>query len=187
MAMEFSQWQRANPGGTRADWEDYLHRLAKAAELAMMTSSPATRTPEQVLAVALSGWDDGMGTSGMITDVLAALDSAGYAITDVSPDGPGHYTREQVSAAVNGAADLLPEHDYEDTGTIAQDDAVNLVVNAALYLLDHPGASVDEVIAAQYASVEIYDEDLDDGEGIPEKGSPRWNELVTAKVLRWLS
>lgn len=97
------------------------------------------------------------------------------------------YTREQVSAAVNGAADLLPEHDYEDGGTIAQDDAVNFVVNAALYLLDHPGADADEVIAAQYTDVRLHEEDLDEGEGMPEKGSARWSQLVAARVKGWLS
>jgi hypothetical protein len=186
MAMAFGEWHRAHPGETRADWEDYLHRLATAAELAMDPGDATARTPEEALAKALRGHDDGLGTTSMITSVLATLADAGYAITDVSADGPGHYTREQVCAAVNGAAGLLPEHEGESEETIARDDTVNLVVNAALYLLDHPGAGADEVIAAQYTDVEIYEDDLDEDEEMPERGSPRWNELVVARVLGWV-
>jgi hypothetical protein len=185
MAMEFTQWQRAHPDGTRDQWKGYLHELAERAREANESTLP--RNPEDVIAHALLEDDRAEMTvqeaAGFIT---LQLDAAGYAVVDVSPSGPGHYTRDQVSAAVNGGADLLPDHEYENEDTIAQDDVVNLVVNAALYLLDHPGADVNEVIAAQYTDVEVDDSDLDEGEGLPDKGSPRWNELVTTRVLGWL-
>lgn len=101
------------------------------------------------------------------------------------------FTREQVSAAVNGAADLLPEPEYENEDSIRRDDVINLMVNGALYLLSHPGADVEEVIAASYGSgpdAAGYVEDgLEEGEEMPEEGSERWNELVTEHVLGWVS
>lgn len=83
------------------------------------------------------------------------------------------YTRAEVERAVNDAANLIAElHDgYESSETIEQDDTVNLVVNAAGYLLDHPDASLDEVIASVYTDVTLNEEDLDDDEEMPEKGS----------------
>lgn len=110
----------------------------------------------------------------------------GNAHCDVHPHT---YTREEVSAALNEAADMLAdEHHYESSETIAADDAANLLVSTALHLLDHPGASLDEAIAAQYGNeIEIDDGDMDDGEGVPEKGSPRWNQLVVARVKGWIA
>lgn len=186
MAMSYHEWLRANPGRMRADWDDYLSHLARIAQAA--NQGIAQRAPGAVISSALEGWDEGMGQNeAMAADVLAALEDAGYVIADARPDGPGHYTREQVSDAVNGAASLLPDHGYESEETIARDDAVNFVVNAALHLLDHPGADENEVIAAQYTDVEIGKDDLDEGEEVPERGSARWNELVVARVLGWLA
>lgn len=98
------------------------------------------------------------------------------------------YTRAEVERAVNGAADLVAElHEgYESSETVEQDDTVNLVVNAAGYLLDHPDASLDEVIANEYSDVEPSIYDLDEGEEMPEKGSARWNELLVKVVRGWL-
>lgn len=145
-------------------------------------------TPESVLTRALAGLPFyGTETARAVAfKLLRVLANAGYAITDASADGPGHYTREEVSAAVNGAADMLPEHEYETEETIAQDDTANFVVSAAMYLLDHPNADVNEVIAAEYTDVVIDEDDVDEGEEVPEQGSPRWNELVVARVLGWV-
>jgi hypothetical protein len=63
-----------------------------------------------------------------------------------SPDSAG-YTREQVSEAVNAGADLVRDDlDLGDCDT----DLINLLVNAALTLLDEPGLSLDDVIRRCY-------------------------------------
>jgi hypothetical protein len=99
------------------------------------------------------------------------------------------FTLGEVKDVLNQAANLVADvHDgYESSDTIAQDDAVNLAVNAAGYLLDHPNADLDEIIPACYANVVDIEDDLDEDEEVPERGSQRRNELVTAKVKRWLS
>lgn len=115
----------------------------------------------------------------------AAPAAMGLMLAPAHPGTAVAYTREQVSAALNAAAGLLSEHEGESSETIRQDDIVNLAVNGTLHLLDHPGASLDEIIVAQYAGLDIDDYDLDEGEEMPEKGSPRWNELVIARVKGW--
>ncbi|MFE0024111.1 hypothetical protein [Amycolatopsis sp. NPDC059021] len=67
--------------------------------------------------------------------------------TPTDPSVP-HFTREQVSRAVNDGADLVTD----DLPTSERDDdLINLVVNAALTRLDTPGADLDQVI------IECYD------------------------------
>lgn len=99
------------------------------------------------------------------------------------------YTKEQVSAALNAAADLARElvnpEDTESSETILADDTLNLAVNLAGYLLDHPDASTDEAIVASYTDVVISEYDLPDGEAVPERGGARWNELVVSQVRSW--
>jgi hypothetical protein len=73
--------------------------------------------------------------------------------TDGTPEPA--YTREQVVAAINDAANVTGklmhgEEDGESSKTIAADDAMNMVVNVAGYLLDHPGADLDEIILSEY-------------------------------------
>ena len=60
-----------------------------------------------------------------------------------------------------------------------------MATSNVMHLLDHPGASLDEIIIAQYAGTDIDGYDLDEGEEMPEKGSPRWNELLIARVRSW--
>lgn len=188
MAKAFGEWLRDNPGGTRADWEGYLTRLARNAAVANARRDTRGDSPEAVLARALELYDETGGmTETMAADVTGALAEAGYAIVPAHRGTTLVYTREQVNAAVNGAADLLPEHEYESEETIARDDTANFIVNAALYLLDHPGAGADEVIAAQYTDVDLHEDDLDEDEEMPERGSARWNELVAARVLGWIA
>ncbi|WKK22999.1 hypothetical protein QZH56_30315 [Streptomyces olivoreticuli] len=57
------------------------------------------------------------------------------------------YTREQISHAINGGADLVTDglgNGEHDT------DLISLVVNAALSLLDDPGLSLDDVMERNY-------------------------------------
>lgn len=183
MAKAFGEWLRDNPDGTRAEHEEYLRQLAVAAQAANEPRGTLTG-PEAVITRALAGYD--AVPEDMTRDAMAALKAAGYVIAPAHQGTTRVYTREQVSAAVNGAADILPDPGYESEETIARDDTVNLVVNAALYLLDHPGADADEVIAAQYTDVDLHEDDLDEDEEMPERGSARWNELVVARVLGWV-
>jgi hypothetical protein len=59
----------------------------------------------------------------------------------------GGYSREQVARAVNAGADLV--RDGLPTGD-RDADLINLVVNAALTLLDEPGLNLDDVISRCY-------------------------------------
>ncbi|MEU1313331.1 hypothetical protein ABZ419_31170 [Streptomyces cinnamoneus] len=62
-------------------------------------------------------------------------------------DETPQYTREQVSQAVNSGIDLAAEH----TGRPYADDLDNLVVNAALTLLDTPDADFYTVATECYS------------------------------------
>jgi hypothetical protein len=100
------------------------------------------------------------------------------------------YTREEVLDVLNAGANIAQGMHTEETDeTVYADDMVNLAVNAAEYLLDHPDADTDEVIAAQYTDVTLYTEDFglgrDDTAPLPEKGSPEWDEAVVLKVRSW--
>jgi len=101
------------------------------------------------------------------------------------------YTREEVSAALGQAANLVQEtHDgYENTDTVFEDTAVDLAVNAGLYLLDRPDATLDEIIPASYADVELNDSDFEDGE-LDDNGNPlpgRDRAALVRKVRGWLA
>jgi hypothetical protein len=99
------------------------------------------------------------------------------------------YTREEVLDVLNAGANIAQDMHTEETDeTVYADDMVNLAVNATEYLLDHPDADTDEIIAAQYANVTLYAEDFginDDHATLPEKGSPEWNAAVVLKVRSW--
>ncbi|EHR52353.1 hypothetical protein SacmaDRAFT_4160 [Saccharomonospora marina XMU15] len=58
-----------------------------------------------------------------------------------------HFTRDQVSRAVNDGADLVID---EVATRDRDDDLINLVVNAALTRLDNPTADLDQVITECY-------------------------------------
>jgi hypothetical protein len=55
-------------------------------------------------------------------------------------------TRQQVVDAANRAADDV----IDAIGAPGTRDVANLVVNAALYYLDHPAATLREAVAAEY-------------------------------------
>jgi hypothetical protein len=97
------------------------------------------------------------------------------------------FTFEQVLGVLNAAADDnggdSDRWEYETSDTIWVQDTVNLAVNTASYLLDHPGAGFDEIIPAQY---EFTEPDFYDYDVVPEKGSPEWNEAVARTVLGWV-
>jgi hypothetical protein len=128
-----------------------------------------------------------------LRDMRMGSDPVTANIVDTSWPGPGlaeerRYTRGEVTAALNRASDLVQEPiDWEDHGTVLLDTGLNLAANATEYLLDHPGATLDEIIPACYSDVEIWKDEMDEGETVPEKGSKRWNELLTAKVKGWLA
>lgn len=84
------------------------------------------------------------------TSVFASL-----AMGRLPGDRSSTYTREDVSAAVNAAADeMSPDMDdpdtYETSDTIRQQDIANLFVNLAMGFLDQPGATANEIIEASY-------------------------------------
>ncbi|MFE0775707.1 hypothetical protein [Streptomyces sp. NPDC058861] len=56
------------------------------------------------------------------------------------------YTYKQVRKAMNHGADMV----MEEVGGDRDTDLVNLVVNAALALLDDPSMDIDAVIEASY-------------------------------------
>lgn len=181
MAQSFREWRLENSGSC-ADYEDYLHELAEAARKANEGTAP--RTIEGILSRSLEYHLDGTSpVENTVASVLAGLAEAGYAIVRAS----AQFSRDDVSAALNEAANVLSDHETETTDTIAVDDAVNLLVNFTMHLLDHPGDGIEDAIIAQYADVELDDSDLAAGEEMPGKGSDRWNELLVQRVLGWIS
>ena len=62
------------------------------------------------------------------------------------------YTRDEVTGAVNKGADLMLDDEgifpRETSDSIRVRNIVDLVANAALHLLDNPGARLDDVIEA---------------------------------------
>ncbi|GAA1457601.1 hypothetical protein NE857_21515 [Nocardiopsis exhalans] len=61
---------------------------------------------------------------------------------------PTAYTHDQIAVALNRAsADISEAASLPDEGTI---DALNLLVNAAIHYLEHPGDGLAEVVEADY-------------------------------------
>ena len=133
-------------------------------------------------------WRRAMGATSEAYHAYYDAVTAGELPAKVEP----RYTRSQVEDALDRAAELVANtHDgYETSDTLLQDDAVNLVVNTAGYLLDHPGAGLDEVIPVCYDDVTLGRSDFEDlttDEREPERGTPAWNEALVDKVLGWLA
>jgi hypothetical protein len=95
-----------------------------------------------------------LGQMEQVTDTGPAdtVVSLAWALLDRSaPEGP--YTRDQVSAALNDAANACDDGaGYEDSHTIWQQDVRNLAVNAIGYQLDHPGTSLRNAIEENYGT-----------------------------------
>lgn len=104
------------------------------------------------------------------------------------------FTRDEVRDVLNRAVDLVLVLVVLDSNTIKTNDVVNLIINAAGYLLSHPSASLDEVILDCYANVKLEGYDFrsteltwkDGAFALPEKGSPEWNAALVRKVLGWV-
>ena len=101
------------------------------------------------------------------------------------------YTRDQVLAVVNRAADLAAEvgnpSGEEYSGSIRDTSLLDLAVNLVSYLVDHPKATLDEAIAATYTDVQPEFYDLDEDELKPEPGSPEHNAAIVETVKGWLA
>lgn len=74
------------------------------------------------------------------------------------PPGDGPFTREEVFAAWNAAAETAKD-DYnpeetESSRTIRSDSCGDLIVNLAVGFLGNPGRDTDDVIAQQWAGLE---------------------------------
>jgi hypothetical protein len=105
----------------------------------------------------------------------------------------GAFTREQVTGALNNAADLVHERTLagqggENEDTIRADDTVNIAVNVAGYLLDHPQGSLAEAIADSWADLDnLSYTALPEGAPEPAKGTPERDAAIVATVLGWVS
>lgn len=80
----------------------------------------------------------------------------------------------------------------ETSETIWTDSVLDLAVNAAGYQLAHPGADLEDAIAAAWADLgagiswpEEYDGTPEDE--LPAKGTPEYNAAVVSTVLGWIS
>lgn len=137
------EWHE-HPGGER--YEELMALASEAGEgyldvlwdqLALGMRHPAEEQ-EEMLARLANPSDPG---------VLAAHSHAAGSPDDAGTSPAREYTREQVSTAVNAAADLVRDSlDLSDR----DGDLVNLIVNAALTLLDEPGLSLDDAIRLCY-------------------------------------
>jgi hypothetical protein len=132
------------------------------------------------------------GMIDAVTDatVLEYLAAATWAQLSGLGDGP--FTREQVTGALNNAADLVHERvlagqGYENEDTIRADDTVNIAVNVVGYLLDHPQGSLAEAVAASWADLDDLSYALPEGAPEPAKGTPERDAAIVATVLGWVS
>lgn len=114
-------------------------------------------------------------------------ETIGPGVTAIMSDGKQPeptYTRGRLVTAINAAADLTGElmnpSGYESSESIRSDDAMNMVVNMAGYLLDHPDGTVNDVILENWSQEE---EDFENAgvlaEPVDEAGNPR--ELTEAE------
>jgi hypothetical protein len=153
-------------------------------------------------------------TRGQVTIAMGAAHGMLDEVTDTGPLdqmavdvwaslsalGGDPFTREQVTGALNGAANELDdEPDYENSDTIFAQDVRNLAVNLVSYLLDHPDASLAEVIVAGYGTdpaaggVQLYASDMGDeaaawdAKADAQRGTPEYGEAIVSKVLGWIS
>ncbi len=132
--------------------------------------------------------DGGINLVGTIADATELSYLRSKTLTGL-PDG-AEFTFADVSAALNQAADVLTDHSYETSDTIWTDDVINLAVNAVGHVLEHPGASLYDVIIAAHADTELAVDAWDDlPEGAPEpaKGSPEYNEALYKTVTGWIA
>jgi hypothetical protein len=149
-----------------------------------MSDTDIAYTRDQVYAALKRGYDlvDAIADSTELAEFYQAA-LAGL------PDGP-ELTPADVGAVLNRVAGELTDHSYETSDTIWTDDVINLAVNAVGHVLEHPGASLYDVIIAAHADTELAVDAWDDlPEGAPEpaKGSPEYNEALYKTVTGWIA
>lgn len=107
--------------------------------------------------------------------------------------GKGPFTREQVTKAINAEANELDPQGkpgvFETSDTIRTQDVINLAVSTALHLLDHPHASLEQAIAAEYehSGIEPDFDDLPGDAPEPEEGSPEFLAGIVKVVKSWVA
>lgn len=121
------------------------------------TAETSTYTRDQVREAAESAAAMIFENAGRLSeDASEAIDEMETAILDALPDGLDAFTRDQVSGAVNAAADSLI---YSDEAAEAEGvycvhetavDAANAMVNVTMGLLDDPSADIDQIIEEAY-------------------------------------
>ena len=127
----------------------------------------------------------------LVDDIAGApvLDDMTAAFWRITGDGAGPWPREVITGALNDAADEAGpgEDDGETSETIWETDVLNLAVNAGGHLLDHPGATLFDIIASAHEDTELSaseEEDLPPGTA---KGSPAWNAALYRTVTGWIA
>jgi hypothetical protein len=176
----YSEWRRQN-SGTRTDYNEYLRAMR-------MGTDPVTAMIVNKLYGDVTQ-DEALAAAEIISKLSPKPEE---------PEKPAErlYARQEVLDAIGTAANMATQaHEYESSETIAADDAVNLTVHAAGYLLDHPDASLEEIILTCYDDVTLDEGDFEDdeltyrltGSSMPEKGTPAWNAALVRKVLGWLA
>jgi hypothetical protein len=121
-----------------------------------MSERETTYTYAQVVTALNDAESYVMNVSGS-EDADAAMSEVLARTLAALPELAAPFTRGQLSAAMNTAADDVAEeshHNLETSDTIRQDDTVNLAVNAAGHLLEHPGASLEDAIEASYDAMD---------------------------------
>jgi hypothetical protein len=171
------------PRGVRVTWGDgdWTIQLRKARAMGMTHGY----TREQVTTALQRGTD----LVDTIADAVELYELEQMTLRELG-DHPV-FTREEVTSALNDAADELDPMEgpdaYENSDTIRTQDVLNLAVNAVGHVLDHPGADLFEVIAAEHANTDLAidaEEDLPDG-AVP--GDEDWNEALYKTVTGWIS
>jgi hypothetical protein len=79
----------------------------------------------------------------------------------------------------------------EDVAVLDSDgDALNLIINAVLTLLDHPEMDLDQIILANYQPSQDEDPDYEypeEGETVPEETDQQARERIIRTVRSWVS
>jgi hypothetical protein len=138
-------------------------------------------------------------------EIDTAADTAEYMVNSLSEDGgdiaanvlrgalshlPARKGAEiastDVASALNAEANEDQEAEEQACGenstTIRNNSARDLAVNAALHLLDHPEASLFDVIVASWADLDVDEDDVPEGS---ERGSDAWNDAIFETVKGW--
>jgi hypothetical protein len=173
------------PRGVHITWEtgDWTIRMDKARAMGIVRaytyqqfSSALHRADELVNSISEYG---GNAAHAMIAETFSRLG------TSQAMDWRSY---DAVSSALNAAANDASEMtDYENSDTIRDDSARDLAVNAALHLLDHPDASLYDVVIEAHKDTEPSFDDLDEGQPEPPKGSEAWNNALYETVTGWIA